>query len=301
MADNITLDAGSGGSVVRSDDDGSAHWQYVKMAYGADNTQNIVTSTTTNPFPVALSDTDNAVLDSIQTAVEVIDDTVAVLGTATYTETTTKGTVMGAVRNDTLSALAGTPNEIAPLQVNASGALYTEISGGVINALADGAAWEVDVTEGLGIVGLYEASPTTLTSDDVGFIGLTATREVRTTPMPQTTGGLSAFNDNDLDETAVVVKAAAGQVYSIHCINLDATPVYLQLFNVAQGSVAVGTTPPTMEFVVPSQGDANGAGFTIYFQHGIAFSTAITAAATTNSEGNGAPGANEVHVVIGYK
>ena len=57
-----------------------------------------------------------------------IDDTVAVLGTATYSETSTKGNVVGVVRNDTLAALAGTDNEIAPLQVNALGALYTEIS-----------------------------------------------------------------------------------------------------------------------------------------------------------------------------
>ena len=66
MADNIELDSANGGPTVRTDDDGSAHWQYVKLAYGADNTQTIVTSTATNPLPVALSDTDNAVLDAEQ-------------------------------------------------------------------------------------------------------------------------------------------------------------------------------------------------------------------------------------------
>ena len=118
---------------------------------------------------------------------------------------------------------------------------------------------------------------------------------------PRTSGGLSIFNDNDLDETAVVVKAGEGQIYSIHAVNLDATPCYLQLWNTAQGSVTVGTTAPVAEFVIPSQGDANGAGFAINIPQGLYFSTAITAAATTNSEGNGAPGANEVHVVIGFK
>jgi len=68
--------------------------------------------------------------DAIKTAVELIDDTVAVLGTATYSEETTKGNVVGAVRNDDLAALAGTDNEIAPLQVNASGALYTTEASG---------------------------------------------------------------------------------------------------------------------------------------------------------------------------
>ena len=45
MADNITLDPGADGSTIRTDDDGTAHWQYVKVAFGADNTQTIVTST----------------------------------------------------------------------------------------------------------------------------------------------------------------------------------------------------------------------------------------------------------------
>ena len=49
----------------------------------------------------------------------------ATLGTTTYSETSTKGITVGAVRNDTLATLANTDNEIAPLQVNAAGALYT--------------------------------------------------------------------------------------------------------------------------------------------------------------------------------
>ena len=58
------------------------------------------------------------------TALQLIDDTVAVLGTTTYTETSTKGNVIGAVRNDDLATLANTDNEIAPLQVDAEGAVY---------------------------------------------------------------------------------------------------------------------------------------------------------------------------------
>jgi len=73
------------------------------------------------------------------TALQLIDDTVAVLGTATYTETTTKGNIVGAVRNDDLATLADTDNEIAPVQVNSSGALYTENSPQV-DYLFDGSA-----------------------------------------------------------------------------------------------------------------------------------------------------------------
>tara|TARA_Y100000310_G_scaffold140332_2_gene139715 strand:+ start:11448 stop:13253 length:1806 start_codon:yes stop_codon:yes gene_type:complete len=49
-----------------------------------------------------------------------------ILGTATYTEATTYGSVLGVVRNDALAALADTDNEIAPLQVGATGALFVQ-------------------------------------------------------------------------------------------------------------------------------------------------------------------------------
>lgn len=67
---------------------------------------------------------------SIQTAVELLDDTVATLGTTTYTEATTKGLIMGAVRRDADSTLANTTNEITPLQVDQNGYLKVEIFDG---------------------------------------------------------------------------------------------------------------------------------------------------------------------------
>lgn len=68
--------------------------------------------------------TNDVNLSAIKTATELLDNTVVVLGTATYTETSTSGNVVGAVRNDDLATLANTDNEIAPLQVDSQGALY---------------------------------------------------------------------------------------------------------------------------------------------------------------------------------
>lgn len=45
MADNVTANSGSGGAVFKTDDDGTAHWPYTKIAFGADNTQTRVTAT----------------------------------------------------------------------------------------------------------------------------------------------------------------------------------------------------------------------------------------------------------------
>jgi hypothetical protein len=77
-------------------------------------------------------------LAGVRTAVELIDDTVAVLGTATYTETTSKGVIMGAVRRDADTTLVNTTNEIAPLQVDANGYLKVEIFDGGGSHTVDG-------------------------------------------------------------------------------------------------------------------------------------------------------------------
>lgn len=111
MADNVTANAGSGGAVFATDDDGTAHHPYVKLEWGADNTQtkvaagagalpiqdggnsitvdgsltvdlgvnNDVTVTGT----VDLGATDNAVLDAIAASVAAIDgdtNSLAVVG-----------------------------------------------------------------------------------------------------------------------------------------------------------------------------------------------------------------------------
>lgn|SRR3990167_1703672 len=55
MADNVAITEGSGKNVA-TDDDGTAHHQYVKLEFGADNTQTKVSSS--NPLPVVVGATD---------------------------------------------------------------------------------------------------------------------------------------------------------------------------------------------------------------------------------------------------
>lgn len=96
---------------------------------GANSNQNVATgagAVTTGVQRTTLASDDPAVahLANVVAAVQLIDNTVAVLGTDTYTETTTSGNVIGAVRNDDKATLGDTDNEIVPLQVDAEGALY---------------------------------------------------------------------------------------------------------------------------------------------------------------------------------
>ncbi|MCK9592696.1 MAG: hypothetical protein M0Q91_11895 [Methanoregula sp.] len=66
---------------------------------------------------------------AVKTAVELIDDTVKVLGTDTYTEASTKGLVVGAFRRDAETTMVDTTNEVAPLQVDAAGRLKVTSQG----------------------------------------------------------------------------------------------------------------------------------------------------------------------------
>ena len=69
---------------------------------------------------------------------QLIDDPVVVLGTATYTEAASKGMVIGAVRRDADTPLADTTNEFSPLITDANGYLKVEIFDGGGSHTVDG-------------------------------------------------------------------------------------------------------------------------------------------------------------------
>lgn len=112
-----------------------------------------------------------------------------------------------------------------------------------------------------------------------------------------TLGGLSAYHNAALSNTAVAVKASAGQLYGIDMSNALNSTAYVQFFDVAQGSVTVGTTAPTFVISGPTAA-ATFATRGVQIPLGITMGTAITAASTTTATGN--TGAAQV-VAILYK
>jgi hypothetical protein len=113
VVDGILLNAGSGGSTLAVDTIGSKEYQFIKVTFGTVDSVTIVDSS--NPLPVVMA------------------DVLATLGTTTYSEGVTKGTVIGAVRNDDVASLANTDNEISPLQVDELGALWVHESPALID------------------------------------------------------------------------------------------------------------------------------------------------------------------------
>ncbi len=343
--DNIELDNLQAGDDVITDLIATDHYQIVKHAFGAAGTANLVTSTATNPLPVALSDTDNAVLDDIaaqnttvagavaagQMQVDIVADGAGLLTTAVHNGALgVAGTADAQVRS--VQGIAS----MTPLLVDATGqgdvpitlageavvlgagsaaigklAANTGVDIGDVDILSiaagDNNIGNVDIASalpaGTNAIGKLAANSGVDIGDvDVLSSALPSGAATSANQLPATSGGISTvYRDEDIDETAVALKAGAGQIYWIHCVNFDATPVYLHFYDVAQGSVTVGTTGELCSFAVPSQGDANGAGFTMHFNHGIEFGTAITIACTTAISGSAGPGANEVIVNVGYE
>jgi len=193
------------------------------------------------------------------------------------------------------SQLAG---EKAPQHV-----LVVDEAGDAVN-LAGGASG-TQYTEGdtdVTITGnalIYETDTATNT---VGVVSAEAPLPVRATGYA--TGGHLTFRSLDLDETEEEVKGTAGTIYGIIFTNTSSSTRWLKLYNATAASVSVGSTTPLLTIGLP--GTAGGSDITGSIpipQGGIAFTTAICAAATTGiaDADTGAPGANEVSVNILYR
>jgi hypothetical protein len=101
--------------------------------------------------------------------------------------------------------------------------------------------------------------------------------------VPQTSGGLSVATGS-IGATATSVKASAGQVFGWYIYNSNTSVAYVQFFNLATGSVTLGTTTPFFSLGIPA-----GSGANVLFGTGIAFGTAITIAITTTRAGSTGP------------
>jgi hypothetical protein len=273
------------------------------------------------------------------TALQLIDDTVATLGTTTYTEAATKGQIVGAVRRDADTTLVDTTNETAPLQVDARGCLKVEAFSGetlpvslasvpshaVTNAgtfavqvdgasltalqkiddpvLVDDAAF-TPATSSVMMAGFEadEGSTDSVDEGDAGAARMTLDRKIIVNPQPHTTGGCSIFRSLDLDETEEDVKTSAGQIYGLWVTNTTTATIWLKFYNATAANVTVGTTTPVITLGIPGNTSDDVAGL-FASTMGIAFDTAICAAATTGVADNdtGAPSANALIINVFYK
>lgn len=111
-------------------------------------------------------------------------------------------------------------------------------------------------------------------------------------------GGADIFRSLDVDETEEQIKATAGNVYWVTGFNEANATRYLKIYNDTAANVVVGTTTPVLTLPLTKE-----VAFQFAITQGLYFDTAITVAATTGLADNntGAPGANDVVCNVGYK
>lgn len=113
----------------------------------------------------------------------------------------------------------------------------------------------------------------------------------------------SIFRSIDLDESEEEINASAGEVCSVWVTNTATSTRFLKFYNATAANVTVGTTTPVITIGIPGN-TADDVSGSLGINNGcLAFGTAISAAATTGVADNdtGAPGANEVIVMVGYR
>ena len=283
MADNVVADPGSGGATFATDEDGSSvHHPYVKIEWGgADTFTKLSTGTASLPAQGAAAHDAAAAGNPLLVGAE-FDDTLP--------DSVDEGDV-GRLRISGNRNLYATIRDAAGnergLNVDANGNLGATLAAGT-NAIGKLAA-----NSGVDI-GDVDVTSISAGANLIGDVGISGAR---------TSGGTTIFRSIDLDETEEEVKGSAGQIYWIHAMNLAATKRFLKIYSAPAASVTVGSTTPVMTLPLPTQGDANGAGFFMAIPNGIAIGgTGLSVAATTGiaDADTGAPGANEVVVHIGY-
>lgn len=171
----------------------------------------------------------------------------------------------------------------ADSRANTTDAFTVNAWGQVFN----GTSWDRmrgDATNGL-LVNLGANNDVTVTGSltsagNVTNAGTFAVQESKT---------LSTLFDSDGDNTAQQLKGSAGNLYFLEVSNPNSTDAYIQLFDLATGSVTVGTTTPKLSLLVPAGNGTNYGAMDKVFTIPIAFATAITYACTTTATGSTDP------------
>ncbi len=325
MADNVTLNAGSGGAVIATDDDGTAHHQYVKLEFGADNTQTKVTSSVGLPVGDAggsLTVDDGGSSLTVDGTVSVTGQIVAgTAGTPSTDVISIQGiTSMTAVKVDGSAvtqpvSLASVPSHA----VTNAGTFATQAAQSgtwnigtvtTVSTVTNMATIGTSVTPGTSAAHLGKAEDAAHTTGDTGVMALGvraasptersagptdgdyepfATNEVGavwTTPTASANGGLSIFRSLDIDETEEDVKTSAGTVYGMWVTNTATSTRFVKFYNATAASVTVGTTTPVITIGIPGNTSDDVSGNFGPGGMGIGFATAISVAATTAAADN---------------
>lgn len=335
MADNVTLNSGTGGATLATDDvtdAGGAHYQRVKLTDGTANSEthiNAGNGTAANALRVTvasdstgvlsvddnggsltvdgtvtanLSATDNAVLDNIVANTVNLQNCI-VQDDAPFTPATGYLMMIGGEYDDSATDSVD-EGDAGSLRISANRNMYTQIrdAAGNERGVNVNASNQMEVNIGGQSADITIADGgNSITVDGTVTANLSATdNAVLDNIDTQTSPSTSHYRNIDANAEAAI-KGSAGTLNWVHAMNMTAAVAYLHLYDATTAAVTPGTTTPDYTFPIPTQGDTNGAGFMASFPNGIAFANAITLVVTTTLDGSaGDPGTNGVIVNASY-
>lgn len=205
------------------------------------------------------------------------------IATYSFSESTTKE-----LQRNTLNNSAGTEigTSSNPVQVTLANGTVIPGTGATNLGKAEDAVHSSGDT-GVFAMGTRQDTPTATagSSGDYQGAAFTAQGAQWATLTPSTTGGWSVNSQTGLTNTKVAVKASAGTFGGYYLYNPNASAAYIQIFDVASGSVTLGSTTPTYVIALPASAAAN-----LEIANGVNHTTAITLAATTTATGSTALG-----------
>ena len=190
------------------------------------------------------------------------------------------------------------------LTVDNAGTFVTQVNGAALTALQlidnmiSGSEAQVDIVSAPTLdcsgatVPVSDASGS-LTVDNGGTFAVQSTLQAGTNLVgdiniqsSSTSGdGAGVYFDADCDNTAQSVKAGSGNLKGWYISNTNTAVAYVQIYNIASGSVTVGTSTPTLSLgIPPNDGAAN-----VLSEPGIGFGTQISVACTTTATGSTDP------------
>lgn len=175
------------------------------------------------------------------------------------------------VASGTVTANAGTNLNTSALALNTS-----------VDALEDGVGASSDAAATPGSTGSTSAKLRLVTSQ-------LDTISTRLAPW-DTFNATAADGATACTNSAQAVKASAGTFGGYFINNPNTADSWLHVYNVAAGSVTVGTTTPKLTFRIPGIA-ANSAGANLELARGVTYGTAISIACTSSAGGTGAPSA----------
>ncbi len=298
MVDTVTVDTITGSPVVATDEVGGSHYQWVKLAFGADDS--ITKVATGAGLPVTLQ-AGTASVGKVEVTDLIPGIGATNLGKAidSVAGASDVGVVVLAKRVNTPATITPANGDWAPMQLTAEGAVQVEIVGGAATAQIDDAAFTPGTSEVV-VVG-YFADETATDSIDEGEQGaarMTLDRKQIVTGYAHTAGGWSPYSYISDGTDAVSVKASAGQVGWLVVTNNNASAAYLKFYNSASAPT-LGSGTPVLRLMIP--GNTNG--FTVNLGAGAEFTTGIAFGIVTGliDSSSTSVAANEVLVNLGYK